>query len=418
MSPYSPLLTLVILSMAVLALTPGAWWSFLDSDTPPHGNRYVSLDGLRGFLAMAVVIHHTAVTYGYLGTGQWIVPPSDFYTLLGQAGVAVFFMITAFLFWGRLLDTGARMEWFSLYCNRFFRITPLYLVAILFMFAAVACRTGFALHVPVRDLLSQLFRWLLPALVKADYAPAINGLEKPWIAIAGVTWTLYYEWMFYFSLPLLMIGARFRKAWAFLPALFALYFFAPGMFSGVEKFFMALFAFGMIAATLVRRYPRILGDRAWKSVLVIALLALLLTTSHTAYRWGPILLLAAVFLLVCSGASLFGLLHQRGAVRMGTISYGIYILQGPVLTMVFAPDVLGGLALQSQPVYWLAAVGNALALIAVAAIAHRYIEQPGIDLGKRLAARAQRVIAGPTLTSPAAAAPQDRQRRQAWERRR
>lgn len=131
------------------------------------------------------------------------------------------------------------------------------------------------------------------------------------------------------------------------------------------------------------------GDKPWKSLLAIALLAVLLSTSHTAYRWGPVLLLFGIFLLVSSGASLFGLLHLRGAVRMGTISYGIYILQGPVLTVLFAPGVLGEQVMRSQPVYWLAAVGNGLALIAVAAIAHRLIEQPGIELGKRITARLQ-----------------------------
>lgn len=386
---YSPWLVLLIFGTALLFLTPQRIWAFVDTPAAGSHTRYVSLDGLRGFLALAVVIHHTAVTYGYLRTGQWVVPPSDFYTMLGQAGVAVFFMITAFLFWGRLLDSHSRIEWLGLYCNRFFRITPLYLVAILFMFAVVAYRTDFELRVPIRDLVSQLFRWLLPALVKADYAPPINGVEKPWIAIAGVTWTLYYEWMFYFCLPLLMIGARFRKPWAFLPALALIYFFAPSMFSGVEKFFLALFVFGMIAASLVRRYPQMLGDNPWKSLLAIALLAVLLSTSHTAYRWGPVLLLFGIFLLVSSGASLFGLLHLRGAVRMGTISYGIYILQGPVLTVLFAPGVLGEQVMRSQPVYWLAAVGNGLALIAVAAIAHRLIEQPGIELGKRITARLQ-----------------------------
>jgi len=77
--------------------------------------RNESIDGLRGFLALGVFIHHCAVTWYYKQSGIWNVPPSNFYTELGQASVALFFMITAFLFWGKVIDKGSSIDWRSLY---------------------------------------------------------------------------------------------------------------------------------------------------------------------------------------------------------------------------------------------------------------------------------------------------------------
>ena len=78
------------------------------ADTPPSSvpSRIHTLDGLRGFLALAVLFHHGAIYHGYLKTGIFALPPSRFYTDLGEAGVAMFFMITGYLFWGQILDCG------------------------------------------------------------------------------------------------------------------------------------------------------------------------------------------------------------------------------------------------------------------------------------------------------------------------
>ncbi|WP_419760663.1 acyltransferase family protein [Acidisoma sp.] len=70
------------------------------ADTPPTTTRarVQTIDGLRGFLAIGVFIHHSVIYHQYLLTGRWDVPPSVFYTNIGKAGVTVFFMITGYLF--------------------------------------------------------------------------------------------------------------------------------------------------------------------------------------------------------------------------------------------------------------------------------------------------------------------------------
>ena len=134
----------------VLLLVLGCAPFFAIADTPPNprGDRFSNLDGLRGFLAFGVFFHHAAIYHQYLQDGQWILPPSRFYSLIGQAGVALFFMITGYLFWGRMIAERGRPNWIKLYTGRIFRIGPLYLFALAVMLLIVFQRTGFTLHVP------------------------------------------------------------------------------------------------------------------------------------------------------------------------------------------------------------------------------------------------------------------------------
>ncbi|RYZ83642.1 MAG: acyltransferase, partial [Proteobacteria bacterium] len=85
--------------------------------------RFVSIDGLRGYLAFAVYLHHSCIWYFYLQTGRWEVPPSSLYTMLGQGAVALFFMVTSFLFATKILYSKAnRIDWFGFYILRAARL--------------------------------------------------------------------------------------------------------------------------------------------------------------------------------------------------------------------------------------------------------------------------------------------------------
>src|ERR1700693_1014771 len=127
--------------LLALASTP----AFAAADTPPspHPNRLKALDGLRGFLALAVVFSHVAVYHDFLLSGQWHLPPSRFYALLGPIGVSMFFMVTGYLFWSRLIRERGRPAWLSLYIGRVFRIGPLYLAAVSILLLIVFVPTGF-----------------------------------------------------------------------------------------------------------------------------------------------------------------------------------------------------------------------------------------------------------------------------------
>jgi peptidoglycan/LPS O-acetylase OafA/YrhL len=58
-----------------------------------------------------------------------------------------------------------------------------------------------------------------------------------------------------------------------------------------------------------------------------ALLLAVLCLFPSAYTAAPIILLGGAFFLIANGASLFGLLNTKPAVRLGNVSYGLYLLQ-------------------------------------------------------------------------------------------
>ncbi len=125
-----------VFAAAALALFLGCSWAMLRlSNMELPKGRLTSIDGLRGFLAASVFIHHSLIWRGYVLTGVWQAPDSNFYNQLGQSSVGLFFMITGFLFTRRLLE--GNVDWLRLYAGRFARLAfaPTRRAAL----AAIAC---------------------------------------------------------------------------------------------------------------------------------------------------------------------------------------------------------------------------------------------------------------------------------------
>jgi peptidoglycan/LPS O-acetylase OafA/YrhL len=408
--PYF-MLVLVVLGMLVLPV-------FSAADEPPQRDRRTAtLDGLRGFLALSVFVHHLMVTHGYIERGEWTFPPSGFPTLLGQVGVGVFFMITGFLFWGKLLDAEGRPDWRSLYVGRLWRIGPMYLLAIGLMFLVVAWKTGFTLREPAWSVLAAALQWLALGIVPQQ--PDINGYAGTAFILAGVTWTVFVEWLFYGSLRLMAPLARGGRTPRFvaagllllcLPALTAAALPSAGspthptlaLVVGALAWVLASFLLGMLSAWLLRRD----GANRWRERLpewaasLLALACLAAVFLGFPHMVGPVqvLLLWAFFHRVCRGSTLFGLLATRAARRMSTVSYSIYLLQGLVLTAVFAMPPVRDFAMAGAMQYWLVGTLCAMLLVAASVASYRLVEKPGIARGRRAIQRLKKTDAGPVGT--------------------
>ncbi len=342
-----------------------------------------ALDGLRGFLAFGVFLHHGVVWYYHLQDGSWGRPPLVVYRELGLDCVNFFFMITAFLFVGKLIDGRERpVDWLRLYLGRFLRIAPLYLLVALALLAAVGHQTQWRLREPLSDVLIHSGRWLM---LGTGGTPSVNAYAGTGMLIAFVTWTLAYEWLFYFSLPLIALLLRLRVP---LPTVVVATTAAVLVAVGIANpFFPTAFVFGGLAAALARRPPLVALLRSrWAAVLTLLALAILLS-GRVPHR-AAMLVEAAAFCAVACGNTLFGLLSNRAAVALGEASYGIYLVHSLVLSVlilyVVGPDDMRAL---SPTAFWtfLAAIGALV--VQMSCLTYRFIELPALATATPLAAR-------------------------------
>lgn len=381
----------------MLALLVGLWavtatplFRAADSPPIPSRSRVETLDGLRGFLALAVFFHHGALYHTYIQDGLWRPPPDRLYALLGPFGVAIFFMITGFLFWSQILDKQGRPDWVRLYVGRIFRIGPIYWVVAGGAMLSVFVLTGFHTELRSLALLGQIARWCGLGFFSDS---SFNGFPRAGVLLANVTWSLRYEWLFYASLIVTALFARSRlTGWAFpavglaaaMAALIVLDLTgrSPGQWA-----FLALFFVGMLTAAARSWVAKVEFERPLYSIAAAALMLTVLALFPTAYDAAPIALLGAAFFLIANGATLFGLLTTRPARRLGDVSFGIYLLQGFVLSALFATDGARTFALSAPWRHWTLIGVGAFILIAVATAAHALIERPGVDLGRWVAGR-------------------------------
>ena len=197
-----PFVSLFIVVAVVLAGIAGALlagWLPARADAPvrnpPRGpGHHAPLQGFRGLLAFGVFMHHSFIWSRY-GRGQgWV--DADVWHQFGESRVVLFFMLTATLFYGRLLDArGRNLDWLKLYVSRLLRLTPAYWLAMGLMFAAVAYATvhhidgagGSIIAFSWSDILVQCLAWLGFSILGM---PSIDGYFATPTVTAVVTWTL------------------------------------------------------------------------------------------------------------------------------------------------------------------------------------------------------------------------------------
>ena len=343
---------------------------------PIEAGRFATIDGLRGYLAMLVFFSHGCLWYFYLRTGRWVIPPSRLYTHMGQSSVALFFMITGFLFFSKLIDARKKhIDWTRLFVSRFLRLGPLYLFAVLAVLLIVAHLSNGKLNEPHIFLLKHIVEWLAFSVVGS---PNINGIGNSSTIMAGVTWSLSYEWFFYLSLPVLALCVRVAPPVQYillgLCSVFAFSFLHPNLYH--------LLAFGGgIAAAVLSRWEKIceLASRGITSLVVLGSIGVAVACYPTAAETAPLFLLSVAFIIIACGNSLFGFLTHPVSRTLGQMAYSIYLLHGIVLFVTFN-FVLGlQISRQLSPLkHWLLVMAATPILVVLCDATFRLIEQPAM----------------------------------------
>lgn len=347
---------------------------FREAIRDPGGARYGYLDGLRGYLAFAVFLTHAATSIGWYRTGVWDWPDSIVYALCGRVPVALFFMITGFLFTRKVISARGRLDWKRLYVGRLRRLAPLYVLATLMVFVVVGQETDWVLHDPPATLFVTGVKWLGLGVLGHDN---LNGLFATAL-VDPAMWTLRYEWIFYALLPIVALFATPRRA-PFLVAATLLLVYRFGVDVVVVNFL-----FGAFAALLHVRWAQLPPLRHPLAALAaLAMLAVTALPFAGDYGPGQSLVLFPVFLCALYGNRFFGALTMPSARVLGLVSYSVYLLHGVMLYAILQ------LLDRVRPVDGLGDLGYAgvvtligTLIVGLSLATFRYIEYPFMKEGR------------------------------------
>jgi peptidoglycan/LPS O-acetylase OafA/YrhL len=346
-----------------------------DATQPPGAARFGCLDGLRGYLAFAVFLTHAASSVGWYATGIWAWPDSVVYTLCGRVPVALFFMITGFLFTRKVMTARGRIDWKRLYAGRLRRLAPLYLLVTVAIFIVVGQKTGWALRDPPATLAVSGFKWLgLGVLGHGN----LNGLRQT-VLIDPAMWTLRYEWIFYATLPAIACVATPRRVPLLVVATLAL------VYALHVDAVIVNFLFGAFAALIHVRWPQTPRLRyPLAAVAALAALGACALPFARDYGFAQSLLLFPLFICALYGNRFFGALTAPSARVLGLVSYSVYLTHGVLLYV--------GLQLlnRAAPV---AGIGDAAyagvtvligaGVVGVSLVTFRFVEHPFMNEGRR-----------------------------------
>lgn len=330
-----------------------------------------TLEGLRGVLALSVMAHHLLTMRAYAATGQWGEPRGNFDNLTGKGAVAMFFMLSAYLFCGAVIARrgrltapaapGSRMarmpEPVRFLIGRARRIMPAYLFTVLVLVLMVGVETGFTLREPVGQVLGEIGWWIPLGMFPGD----INGFTGTW-KMFSVTWSLQTEAQFYLIVPLLALAARRFGA------------FGPAMLLAIPAWYYnwwPMFAAGALAVPIAQAR---FGAWRWPA---IAGLVVLIWTQKTATGWVAAGLLLPAFIGAAKGGRGFGWLGSAPMVRLGQVSYSLYLLHNPVI-YVMGMWVVGraGLAALGTGGFLILCVATSIVAVVAAAIVQHLVERP------------------------------------------
>lgn len=289
--------------------------------------RIRQLDAVRGLAVILVLIHNTdqypSLHLGPIASNGWM-------------GVDLFFVLSGFLITGVLIDTKRSEDYFkNFYIRRCLRIWPLYYSALVFMLVIVPLLRPSEYQFEFGPRSSPW--WAFPLFLQNFLVPIPTAAT----GLLGVTWSLAVEEQFYLVWPLVVrfcSEAQLRKIALGViivsPALrYYLSLLGVNIYSNTFCRLDGLMA-GAILAMAARSKgfaPARFVAGAWVTFLVSTSLALTIDVVHARWIVLSFVVLASVSFIYLALFSkqrwLQAFLSNRVLAYIGTISYGIYLLE-------------------------------------------------------------------------------------------
>jgi len=373
--------------------------------------KFAYIDAVRGYAVLLVITCHTGGMFSELPY------PLKKLTNFGWHGVQLFFLmscVTLLLSW-RSDEAKNRASVTDFWTRRLFRIAPMYYLAALLYFVIETPPSGFDLG----QLLATL------TFVNAWHPTLIPTVPDRWMVVPG-GWSIGVEFTFYFFFPLMALLVRsMRGALVFCGVALAVGCIAnPMMYnalyghystSAIENFLyfwfpnqLPVFALGTVLyfvllrlqaspqsaiATLLRRYGMVIIIACFAASVVAANLPFPGRLPFAPPLGVPALLVASlIFMIVVAvlGSNPRSPFINRAICSLGQVSFSAYLLHFAVLHKLpqLLPDVFDVRATGWQAILvcfalWLVALPVTYAL---SMITFRLVENPMIDVGRRLLA--------------------------------
>ncbi len=377
------------------------------ADARPRG-RLPELEGLRGLLALWVVTAHAFCWVGWAD----LVPTGPFRNLWlhfahAQVAVGLFIVLSGFAIWNLLASRS--QSWSVFMTGRVFRIYPVFLIALALGIVSAFFQRVLQTSLPWADdsyfptlrSVSQSEESALASHILAHLFLLNGAIPSNWLSgsagsIIAPAWSLSLEWQFYLVAPILFAMRRYGFVLVALAGLSLLAAPHLGQFSNPQAAFLPvqlpLFSLGIACAEIWRRTDP--SQPALRLPLLIGSLAVVGGAALT--RWSfPVVLLW--FPLFGTAAGWWDWIRPSRWIRaplnagpiqwLGALSYPLYLIHWPCLILtirmlfLIRPDWQPGPLLACLLVTYLP-----LSLLAAWAL-HRWIELPGMALGRRILER-------------------------------
>ena len=327
-----------------------------------------NIDFLRALAVLAVFIHHAQHVYG--GSFPF------FGDYGGQFGPQLFFLISGYL----IVSSWDKYSWREYACHRFFRIMPAYVFYYLaFGFTLGALTYGKISTEPLYFLVNIfLLQQLFPIALAA-------------FDVLHVTWTLTVELLWYLAVPLfaLMLTVRpwgtlvgsilVSTVWSVLAAGGYLNFLFPGVQGNpglgyliVSNNFLSQLCFFIFGAWVYRNERRLDGVNPLM-FLVLGVFVFILRPYY--FHFNPIFITGLGLMCFLIAVVKMTAIKNKAIFFLSEISYSVYLCHFPIL-LIFG-EYLGfnnrwGL------------LASVVATLVISFFSHKYIEKPGIRLGRHL----------------------------------
>ncbi len=349
-----------------------------------ESKKFGYIDSLRGIAILLVIWVHIGVV---LNNTTLYFPTDSFlfqFILSGQYGVQLFFVVSAFTlmisYYNRITEDHATRNFFI---RRFFRIAPMYYLAIAYFTLDKYLQYDFSnfSEVPIRSLLSNLFFYnaLIPEHIN-NYVPG--------------GWSVSVEFMFYLLMPIICCKVRnFDSAVklfaiTFVIALIANLYIVENTYYPYFKSYnfivqLPIFPMGIATYFYLRDKQVKLSKWSWGLIAIAIWTACFLVIPKHLY-FG----LFFAILLIIQEKYRLKVFSNKLLVMIGKVSFSMYLVHFAVIFMfnrfdfndIITVDSYGSALLNFILMYILVVTIT----FVVSNVTYRAIEIPGQDLGRKI----------------------------------